>query len=67
LRDDAARLETLSPLAVLARGYAVCREAADRRIVFDAANVKAGDRVLVTLARGELTCDVSSTLTGKSE
>jgi exodeoxyribonuclease VII large subunit len=66
LRDDVARLEALSPLAVLARGYAVCREATDRRIVFDAATVRAGDRVLVTLARGELACDVSSTITGKA-
>jgi exodeoxyribonuclease VII large subunit len=58
LRGAAARLESLSPLAVLGRGYAVCWTADRTAIVRDAAHVQAGDRVQVTLAHGELACEV---------
>jgi exodeoxyribonuclease VII large subunit len=58
LRDCVGRLETLSPLAVLGRGYAVCWDAGRTRVVRDAASAAPGDRVRVTLARGELDCDV---------
>jgi exodeoxyribonuclease VII large subunit len=60
LRDCAARLDALSPLSVLARGYAVCWNEDRTRVIRDAAVAAPGDRVRVTLARGELTCDVSS-------
>ena len=60
LRTTVARLESLSPLAVLGRGYAVCWDADRTRIIRDAAAVHAGDRVRVTLDRGELDCDVRS-------
>jgi exodeoxyribonuclease VII large subunit len=58
LRSAAARLEALSPLAVLGRGYAVCWNAERTAIIRDAAAVAAGDQVRVTLARGELACEV---------
>ena len=58
LRGTAARLEALSPLAVLGRGYAVCWNADRTAIIRDAARVAEGDRVRVTLARGELDCHV---------
>ncbi len=58
LRDHASRLETLSPLAVLGRGYAVCWNEDRTRVVRDAADVTRGDAVRVTLARGELDCEV---------
>jgi exodeoxyribonuclease VII large subunit len=57
-RAGAARLDTLSPLGVLGRGYAVCWNADRTAIVRDAARVAAGDRVRVTLHRGELDCEV---------
>ena len=60
LRDCVSRLETLSPLAVLARGYAVCWNADRTRALRDAAETTSGDRVRITLARGELDCDVRS-------
>ena len=59
LRTAVARLESLSPLAVLGRGYAVCWDADRTRVIRDAATVDAGDRVRVTLHRGELECDVT--------
>jgi exodeoxyribonuclease VII large subunit len=58
LRASAGRLDTLSPLAVLGRGYAVCWNAERSAVVRDAAEASPGDRVRVTLARGELDCEV---------
>jgi exodeoxyribonuclease VII large subunit len=53
-----ARLESLSPLAVLARGYAVCWNGDRTQIVRDASTLAIGDRVTVTVQRGELACEV---------
>jgi exodeoxyribonuclease VII large subunit len=60
LRASVARLESLSPLAVLGRGYAVAWNADKTRILRDASAAAAGDRVRVTLERGELDCEVRS-------
>ena len=60
-RATAARLESLSPVAVLARGYAVCWTEGKTAIVRDAASVNVGGRVRVTLSRGELGCTVDET------
>jgi exodeoxyribonuclease VII large subunit len=57
-RSTAARLEALSPLGVLGRGYAVCWNADRTAIIRDAATVAAGQQVRVTLAHGELACEV---------
>jgi exodeoxyribonuclease VII large subunit len=60
MQQMVGRLETLSPLAVLGRGYAVCWNE-DRTVALrDATTVAPGDRVNVRLARGELECDVRS-------
>ena len=61
LKAAAARLEALSPLAVLARGYAVCRTADRSVVVRDAAAVSPGQSVRITLHRGELNCEVKET------
>jgi exodeoxyribonuclease VII large subunit len=65
LRFAAARLESLSPLAVLGRGYAVCWNEPRTEILRDASRVNPGETVAVTLARGELTCRVTDRLPGK--
>ena len=54
----AAKLQSLSPLAVLARGYAVCWNGDRTAVIRDAESVAAGDSVTVTLERGELSCEV---------
>ena len=57
----AGRLDALSPLGVLARGYAVCWNDTRTSILRDSAGVAVGDTVRVTLHRGELECDVRKT------
>jgi exodeoxyribonuclease VII large subunit len=57
----AAQLDTLSPLAVLGRGYAVCWTADGARVVRAAADVAVGDTVRVTLSEGKITAKVSGT------
>lgn len=53
----AASLDALSPLAVLARGYAIVADAHGHALV-DAAGVRAGDRLDVRLHRGKLLAQV---------
>jgi len=55
----AGRLESLSPLAVLARGYAVCWTGDGRRVVRAASEVQPGDDVRIRLSRGEIDAKVS--------
>jgi len=55
----AGRLESLSPLAVLARGYAIVRRAHDGAIVRRADDVAAGDRLSLRVAEAELEAAVS--------
>jgi len=50
----AGRLDALSPLKVLDRGYAVVINRSDSRAVLDAATVKLGDELDIRLARGRL-------------
>ena len=54
----AARIEGLSPLAVLGRGYAVTWDAARTRIIRDASTLHVGDDVNVRLERGEFEATV---------
>ena len=58
LRALAGRLENLSPLAVLGRGYAVCWNDDRTLVIRDSALVSPGQTVRVTLHRGELSCEV---------
>ena len=54
----AARVEGLSPLAVLGRGYSVTWNADRTRIIRDASTVEPGDTINVTLERGAISARV---------
>jgi exodeoxyribonuclease VII large subunit len=54
----AGRLDTLSPLAVLARGYAVCWNEDHSAAIRRATDAPPGTRVHVRLHEGELTCEI---------
>ena len=60
LRLDALhdRLEALSPVRVLERGYAVVRRSGDGAVVRDATGLAAGDRVDVRVAAGSFRAEV---------
>ena len=55
----AAKLDSLSPLAVLARGYAVCWNEDRTAVIRDASSVAVGDTITVTVQHGELACEVT--------
>jgi exodeoxyribonuclease VII large subunit len=50
----AGKLESLSPLGVLARGYSVTQRADDGTLVREAEQVKAGDLIRTRLEKGEV-------------
>jgi exodeoxyribonuclease VII large subunit len=54
----AGRLQSLSPLAVLERGYGIARVLPSREIIRDASRLRADDRVNVKVHRGEFVARV---------
>jgi len=61
LRGDGERLNALSPLAVLARGYSITRKVADGRIVRDATLLTRGELLELVLATGRAIAAVERT------
>src|SRR5919108_327545 len=59
----AATLQALSPLAVLARGYSICRHQADGRVIREAQAAAPGMPVDITLWQGSLHCTVNAVMT----
>lgn len=59
LAQRAAQLDALSPLAVLARGYAIARH--EGHVLTDASDVRKGDAIEVMLGRGRLEAEVTDT------
>ena len=58
VQTSAARLETLSPLNVLSRGYSLTKRANDQKVVRSADQVRLGDLLVTVLERGQLTSRV---------
>ncbi len=55
----AGRLDAMSPLKVLARGYAIVTHAEDGRAVRDAREVSAGDTLHVRVGQGAFSAEVT--------
>jgi exodeoxyribonuclease VII large subunit len=56
----AGRLNTLSPLATLSRGYSICTTQDGKKVISDAAAVQKGERLNLLLHKGKLECIVAS-------
>jgi exodeoxyribonuclease VII large subunit len=52
-----AKLNALSPLGVLTRGYSIT-QAEDGRVLRDASTIKTGDKLNIRLERGKLNAEV---------
>ncbi|MCS6975875.1 MAG: exodeoxyribonuclease VII large subunit [Gemmatales bacterium] len=56
----AARLEGLSPLKVLSRGYSITQREGDPKLLRSASEVRVGDRLVTRLAEGQVVSRVES-------
>lgn len=54
------KLESLSPVSILQRGYSITRRIPSLKILRDASQVKAGEKVEVKLYKGKLYCSVEN-------
>ena len=61
IKGQAARLESLSPLNVLARGYSLTRKEGEAALLHDAEQVRPGERLLTRLQHGEIVSRVEET------
>lgn len=61
----AAKLDALSPLKVLGRGYSIAMTVKDKRVIKSAADVDAGDKISLRLKNDILICSVEEKQDGK--
>ena len=55
---NSGKLQALSPLATLARGYSIVRQVPELTVVRDSRQLAAGDRLELTFQRGGAFCRV---------
>ena len=61
LRSLTARLESLSPLNVLSRGYSLTHKEGERAMLYESKQVRPGQRIVTRLQRGEIISRVEET------
>jgi exodeoxyribonuclease VII large subunit len=62
LDQAAAHTESLSPLAVLGRGYSLTQRVADGRVVRDARDIASGERIMTHFGQGQAVSRVEEVL-----
>jgi len=65
IRSMREKLDSLSPLSVLERGYSITRKIPQMDVVKDSVQVTRGDEVRVLLAKGTIDCLVEKTEQGE--
>jgi exodeoxyribonuclease VII large subunit len=65
IRSITDRLDSLSPLSILSRGYSITRKLPDLNIVKDSTQVKTGDEINIILARGTVDSQVKKIKLGE--
>jgi exodeoxyribonuclease VII large subunit len=65
VRSLVDKLDSLSPLSILERGYSITRKIPDMIVVKDSGQVTSGDEVRVLLAKGTVDCRVEKTQPGE--
>ncbi len=58
IRELTAKLETLSPIAILGRGYSITRTIPDASVLKDSRMVSLGQNLEIMLAKGRLICQI---------
>jgi exodeoxyribonuclease VII large subunit len=66
LAVDMGKLDSLSPLSTLARGYSICQKADNLEVVRSVGQVKTGDDLLVKVTDGAISCRVFEENQGRS-
>jgi exodeoxyribonuclease VII large subunit len=67
LKRQASRLEALSPLNVLARGYSLTCKEADATLLRSAGQIKVGERIVTRLQEGQIISRVEEARGGESD
>jgi exodeoxyribonuclease VII large subunit len=57
-KNQVSKLQALSPLAVLQRGYSICQSSKDQKIIRKVEDINIGEMVFVVLSDGKLLCRV---------
>ena len=58
-KNSIGKLNALSPLAILSRGYSITKRSSDDKIIKDASQVKKGDQIITKLHKGEIKSTVT--------
>ncbi len=61
LSQLASKLQTLSPLATLERGYAIVTDDSDQRVLTDATDIEPGSKIRARLQSGQVVAEVLQT------
>ena len=61
LQAISGKLDALSPLKVLERGYSISYKLPEMNVIRESQELKSGDRILIKFHRGRATCAVEDT------